>query len=69
MKRTEKQKYLEMAPSSLQKELNTLRVQLSESKLKLHSGQLKDTSVFKKTRQSINLLLNLIYRHEHKQLG
>jgi ribosomal protein L29 len=67
MKRTEKQKYLEMAPASLQKELNTLRVQLAEFKLKLHSGQLKDTSVFKKTRQSINLLLNLIYRHDHKQ--
>jgi len=67
MKRTVKQKYQEMDVATLKKEINSNRLALTEAKLKLHSGQLKDTSVFKKTRSLIAYLLNLIYRHEQQR--
>jgi ribosomal protein L29 len=64
MKKTDIQKYQEMAPAALKAELSALRHTLTESKLKLHSGQLKDTSVFMKTRTAINFIFNLLSRHE-----
>ena len=60
MKKTDKIAYREMSPEELKKNLIDLKKSLIESKSKLATGNQSDTSVFKKTKKQIALILTLL---------
>jgi len=60
MKKTDKIAYRQKSPEELKKNLIDLKKSLIESKSKLATGNQSDTSVFKKTKKQIALILTLL---------
>lgn len=61
MKKTDKISYRQKSDSELTKLLADLRRQLVEKKIDLHTGKLKDTSVFKKIKQEIAMISTILH--------
>jgi ribosomal protein L29 len=66
MKKTDKIAYRQKTIVELQKALTEARKKFVENKTKLTVGNLKDTSVFKKIRYEIALILTLIKEKENE---
>ena len=66
MKKTDKIAYRQKTIVELKKALTEARKKFVESKTKLAVGNLKDTSVFKKIRYEIALILTLIKEKENE---
>jgi len=60
MKKTDKISYRQKSPVELQKSLFDLRKDLIEANAKYATGNQKDTSVFKKIKGQISLVLTLL---------
>ncbi|MFA5750193.1 MAG: 50S ribosomal protein L29 [Candidatus Shapirobacteria bacterium] len=60
MKKTDKISYRQKSPVELKKNLLDLRKNLIEFNAKSATGNQKDTSVFKKIRKQISLILTLL---------
>lgn len=68
IKKSDKIVYRQKTLAQLSSELESLRRQLNEYHVKQGSGQLKDTSVFKKTRYKIALIQTLISQKQHEKI-
>ena len=67
MKKTDKISYRQKSPQELKKDLIDLKKSLIETKAKLATGNQSDTSVFKKIKRQIALVLTLLSQnHENK---
>ncbi|MBP9817287.1 50S ribosomal protein L29 [Candidatus Shapirobacteria bacterium] len=60
MKKTDKISYRQKAPAELTKLLADSKKRLVETRAKQSTGNLKDTSVFKKIKYEINYILTLL---------
>ena len=60
MKKTDKISYRQKSSSELTKSLTDLRKQFIEAKAKFATGNQSDTSVFKKIKKQISLVLTLL---------
>lgn len=60
MKKTDKIAYRQKSPVELKKELANLGKQLIELKAKHHTGNQKDTSVFKKVKYQIAFISTIL---------
>jgi len=60
MKKTDKIAYKQKSSEELQNTLSDLRKKLVELKAKFYSGNQKDTSVFKKVKYEIALILTIL---------
>ncbi len=60
MKKSDKIAYHQKNPPQLEKELEVVRKELVETRIKHSSGQLKDTSVLKKLKYKIALISTLL---------
>ncbi len=60
MKKTDKISYRQKSPQELNKTLIDLRKQFIEAKAKFATGNQSDTSVFKKIKNQISLVLTLL---------
>ncbi len=67
MKKTDKIAYQQNSLEELNKRLVELRTQLVENKAKHATGNIKDTSVFKKTRYEIALISTIINQKQNEQ--
>jgi len=67
MKKTDKIAYQQNSREELQKSLVDLKKEFVESKAKHASGNVKDTSVFKKIQYKIALVSTLIKEKENEQ--
>ncbi len=67
MKKTDKIAYQQNSREELNKRLVELKTKLVEDKAKHASGNIKDTSVFKKMRSEIALISTLINIKENEQ--
>lgn len=65
MKKSDKINLKDKSVAELQRQLVDSRRQLAESRMKIATGQLTDTSVFKKIKYQISLLLTLITQKSH----
>ena len=64
MKKSDKITYHQKSIAELRHQLASVRKQLIEARIKQSSGKLKDTSVLKKLKYQISLILTLL---THKQ--
>jgi ribosomal protein L29 len=67
MKKTDKISYRQKSIEELLKNLLDLRKKIIETKAKQATGNLKDTSVFSKTKYEIALISTLIQAKKHDQ--
>jgi ribosomal protein L29 len=67
MKKTDKIAYQQNSLEELNKRLVELRIQLVENKAKHATGNIKDTSVFKKARYEIALISTIINQKQNEQ--
>lgn len=66
MKKTDKISYRQKSVEELTKMLNDSKKKIVESRTSLATGGLKDTSVFKKIKYEIALILTLIKEKENQ---
>ncbi|MBU3935733.1 50S ribosomal protein L29 [Patescibacteria group bacterium] len=66
MKKSDKIVYQQKTLPELKKEIVSLQKQLIEAKIKQGSGQMKDTSLFKKIKYQIALMLTLISQKKNE---
>lgn len=66
MKKTDKMSYREKTITELKKALTEARKKIVENKSKFAVGNLKDTSVFKKLKYEIALILTLIKEKQNE---
>jgi len=67
MKKTDKISYRQKSPEELKKNLIDLRKNLIEINAKYATGNQKDTSVFKKTKEQIALILTLLNENNNEK--
>ncbi len=67
MKKTDKIAYRQKEVAQLRTILADLRRKLVETRAKLHTGNLKDTSVIKKIRAEITMVLTLITENDKQK--
>ena len=67
MKKTDKISYRQKSQKELQKDLFDLKKNLVESKAKLATGNLSDTSVFTKIKRQIALILTLLSQNKDEK--
>lgn len=67
MKKTDKIKYQKMTVDKLQKEMVTIKTNLIQLRIKHSLGQVKDTSLFKKSRYVIAYLNTLIAQKQNEK--
>jgi len=67
MKKTEKVNYQQKTVSELQVLLASAKKKMVESRIKHTGGQLKDSSIFKKIKYEIALILTLISQKKHEK--
>lgn len=67
MKKTDKISYRQKSPDELKKDLVDLRKKFVESKAKFATGNQTDTSVFKKIKKQISLILSLLSENTHEK--
>jgi ribosomal protein L29 len=60
MKKTDKISYRQKAPQELKKDLTDLRKSFVEAKAKFATGNQTDTSVFRKIKKQVSLVLTLL---------
>ena len=66
MKKTDKISYRQKSPEDLKKSLIDLRKSFVEAKAKFATGNQTDTSVFKKIKKQIALVLTLLNQNHEK---
>lgn len=67
MKKTDKISYIQKSPEELKKDLVDLRKSLIESNAKYATGNQKDSSIFKKTKRQIALVLTLLSQNKNEK--
>ncbi len=67
MKKTDKISYRQKSPEELKKSLVDLRKSFVETKAKFATGNQSDTSVFKKIKKQIALILTLLNENKHEE--
>lgn len=67
MKKTDKISYLQKDPTELQKLLKDARIKLVESRSKYLTGNLKDTSVFRKIKYEIALISSILTQNDRNK--
>jgi len=65
MKKSDKMPYHQKNIVELNQQLASVRKQLVEARIKHGGGQLKDTSVFKKLKYQISLILTIIKQKQN----
>lgn len=64
MKKTDKISYRQKSTAELQKIVSDLRTKLVETKVKLLTGNQKDTSVFRKIKYELALILTILKEND-----
>ncbi|MDP4009836.1 MAG: 50S ribosomal protein L29 [Candidatus Shapirobacteria bacterium] len=67
MKKTDKISYRQKSVAELQKLLSNSKKNLVESRMKFHTGNQKDTSIFKKIKYEIVYILTLLKEKENEK--
>ena len=67
MKKTDKISYRQKSPEELKKNLVDLRKSLVEANAKYATGNQKDSSVFKKIKRQIALILTLLTNNQNEK--
>jgi len=66
MKKSDKIKYQKMTVDQLAKEMQTVKADLVQLRIKQSMGQVEDTSLFKKSRYKIAYFTTLISQKQHE---
>ena len=66
MKKSDKIKYQKMTVDQLDKEIQTVKADLVQLRIKQSMGQTLDTSLFKKNRYKIAYFITLISQKQHE---
>jgi len=68
MKKSDKMPYHQKSITELNQQLVSVRKQLIEARIKHGGGQLKDTSIFKKLKYQISLILTIIRQKQNETI-